>query len=184
MSNAYRILIVPGYTNSGPEHWQTLWEADDPSLVRVQQRDWNWPDGAEWSAAIDAAVRASDVPAVLVGHSCGSIAIAHFGARYATPIAGAVIVAPTDVEMPHLNDEIRAAGPVPRTRLPFPSLVIASDDDPYCSPERTREFANAWGSDVTFIGSRGHINSSSGLGNWPEGRRIVREFCERLALVH
>ena len=59
--------------------------------------------------------------------------------------------------------------PVPRERLPFPSMLLASADDPYCRPERARHFAAAWGSELVEVGPAGHINAESGHGPWPDG---------------
>jgi hypothetical protein len=47
------ILMIPGYTNSGPEHWRTLWESRLPSTRRVHQRELNRPDRREWICAVD-----------------------------------------------------------------------------------------------------------------------------------
>jgi uncharacterized protein len=33
------VLILPGLDNSGPEHWQTHWQKQNPHFVRVEQRD-------------------------------------------------------------------------------------------------------------------------------------------------
>lgn len=37
------ILIVPGYGNSGPEHWQSRWQQRIPSARRVEQKEWAKP---------------------------------------------------------------------------------------------------------------------------------------------
>jgi len=62
---------------------------------------------------------------------------------------------------------------VPRSRLPFQSIYLASQDDPYCSLVRAREFAQHWGSEFVNIGPRGHINADSGLGDWEAGHKLV-----------
>jgi predicted alpha/beta hydrolase family esterase len=64
--------------------------------------------------------------------------------------------------------------------LPFPSVVVASTDDPYASIERSRAFARAWGSQLTEIGNAGHINADTGYGAWPEGERMLEAFCSTL----
>ena len=47
------MLILPGYDNSGPEHWQSLWEKAHPEYRRVQQRSWTAPVCDDWVAALD-----------------------------------------------------------------------------------------------------------------------------------
>lgn len=104
----------------------------------------------------------------------------HAAARVGARIAGAFLVAPADVEQAPGLEELRGFGPVPRVRLPFPSCVIASTDDPYLKAERAVEFAQAWGADLRLAGPAGHLNTASGLGHWPEGRAWLAEFSRRL----
>jgi predicted alpha/beta hydrolase family esterase len=125
---------------------------------------------------IEAAVRAHGEDSVLVGHSCGSIAIAHWAAQTRWKIAGAVLVAPSDVELASFPAEAVGFAPVPLRCLPFRTLVIASSTDPYMSMERAERFAAAWGAQLVNIGAAGHINTSTGYGPWPEGLRLLQDF--------
>jgi predicted alpha/beta hydrolase family esterase len=56
--------------------------------------------------------------------------------------------------------------------------VVASTDDLYVALERAEEFARAWGSELVNIGPAGHVNSASGMGDWPMGFALL----ERLRL--
>lgn len=169
-----RYLILPGLGNSGPQHWQSVWEAADADFLRVEQKDWDNPSRADWIIAITAAVRANP-GAVLVAHSLACAALAHTVAAHPDlPIAGALLVAPADVDSPaHTPDEVRSFAPMPMNRLRFPALVVASSDDPYVSLERAKAFAVAWGADFHGIGAFGHINSASNLGDWPTGKQLL-----------
>jgi hypothetical protein len=69
---------------------------------------------------------------------------------------------------------------MPMGRLPFPSLVVASVNDQYVSPERAKTFASSWGSEIVFLGNAGHINGDAGYGPWPEGEKMLLEFCHRI----
>ncbi|MGF1428078.1 RBBP9/YdeN family alpha/beta hydrolase [Kitasatospora sp. LaBMicrA B282] len=71
---------------------------------------------------------------------------------------------------------LKAFGPIPLTPLPFPSIVVASSDDPYAGIERSRAFAAGWGSRLVEVGALGHVNSESGLGDWPQGRELLAEL--------
>lgn len=178
---AWNLLTIPGYTNSGPDHWQSHWERLHRAIRRVEQRDWDRPEPAEWAAALDAAIDpTAATSSVLIGHSCGSIAVAHWAARYGRSVAGAFLVAPSDVERMGVTPALHAFGPIPMRRLPFPTLVVASENDPYCTPERAATFARAWGSRLVLIGPAGHINTASGHGPWPEGQALLRDFCTEL----
>ena len=174
-SSTMRTLIVPGLGGSGPEHWQSHWEHVDPMATRVQQRDWDFPVRSQWLKKLAGAV-ANAPGAILVGHSLGCALIAHLAWEYRDlDIAGALLVAPADVEFCEAT-RLREFAPLPLYRLPFRSVVVASSDDPYVAIYRARAFAVAWGSRFVNIGARGHINVASGVGPWPAGEMILREL--------
>jgi predicted alpha/beta hydrolase family esterase len=174
------VLVLPGYGDSGPRHWQSRWEAADPTWRRVVQRDWVRPTLAEWLPALDHAIAGCERPPILVGHSLGCMLVAHWARSARRPVAAALLVAPVDVEVVVLiDDNVASFTPVPLAPLPFRSVVVASTDDPYVSPERAEAFARAWGSRFVSIGAAGHINADSGYGEWPEGRRLLDELRER-----
>lgn len=173
--NASTVLVLPGYANSGPGHWQTRWEAVDSVFVRAQMPDWNHPVCEAWCDALDAAVRAADGPVLFAAHSLGCLTAVHWAARHATEtqrakVAGALLVAVPEPGAPAFPDDALGYDDVPLVRLPFPTRVVASSNDPYCSLAFARRCAQAWGSRFVDVGERGHINADSGLGDWPEGR--------------
>ncbi|MER6400419.1 alpha/beta hydrolase [Kitasatospora sp. NPDC001603] len=182
MSDRTSYLVLPGYQSSGPAHWQTRWEEADPAAFRrVQQEDWDFPEPDAWVAALDAAIAtaAADGPVVLVAHSLGCVAVARWAASAAAgrtaAVRGAMLVAPADID----NADVPAlAGfrPVTLERLPFPSLVVSSTDDPWVTPERARAFAEAWGARYVEPGAHGHLNADSGLGDWPDGRKLLAQL--------
>lgn len=177
----YEVLTLPGLWNSGPQHWQTLWEARHPAWRRVLHRDWNTPACAEWVAELDAAIGQCERPPVLAAHSLSCATVAHWAASGSRlKIAGAFLVAPSDTEGPNYPPEPTGFAPMPLQALPFPSIVVASADDIYVSMDRARRFAQAWGSRLVEIGPAGHINGASGYGPWPEGERLLLEFCAGL----
>jgi prephenate dehydrogenase len=179
---AATVLVLPGWQNSGPRHWQTLWEQQNPIFLRVQQRDWEYPHREWWLERITAEVKQSPPPIVFAAHSLGCIALAHWCKTVApgelAKIKGALLVAPADVDSKDAPKALKDFSPVPRDLLPFPSIVVASSNDPYVTLARAREFARAWGSRFVDIGAVGHINGESGLGDWPEGKRLLRHLVE------
>lgn len=170
------VLILPGYLDSGPHHWQSHWERDHPEYRRVQQRDWEAPVRAEWVATLDAAIAAAGAPPVLVAHSLGCITIAHWAAAHARPVRSALLVAPADIEQPEFTAVFASFAPIPLAPLPFPTIVVAGDDDAYCALARSEEFAAAWGSRFVNLGPAGHINTDAGYGPWPQGERLLAEL--------
>jgi predicted alpha/beta hydrolase family esterase len=175
------ILMVSGLWDSGPQHWQSHWERKHPGWKRVPHRDFNNPVRAEWVAELDAAIAECQGAPLLVAHSLGCMLVAQW-ARSGSPhkVAGAFLVAPSDVEAP--SYPVSAAGfvPIPMERLPFPSTIVASTNDEFVALERSRAFARGWGGRLVEIGDAGHINGDAGYGEWPEGERMLLDFCAGL----
>lgn len=172
------ILLIPGYGDSGPGHWQSLWEANLRYAKRVQMPNWHFPHRADWVEALDTAIReaSQEAPPVLVAHALGCIAVAHWARSYQRPIHAALLVAPMDVERKHTLEAVKDFAPIPLFGLPFPSHVVASSNDPYTSLERSRELADAWDSQFTDLGPRGHIDGASGFGEWPRGEAFLQDL--------
>ena len=59
------VLVLPGWQNSGPQHWQSLWE-QRYGYVRVDQHDWDKPRRGDWVARLEEVLLTRDEPAVLV----------------------------------------------------------------------------------------------------------------------
>lgn len=169
------ILLVPGFNGSGPDHWQTLWQFQRQDCNRVEQASWHDPEPDQWTAAIDMAAAQLSGHIVLVAHSLGCATVAHWAtrSRNVARIAGALLVAPCDVERACLPGAIRRFAPLPRQALPFRSTVVASSNDPHAALPRARGFAGDWGSAFIDAGALGHINAASGLGAWPFGQVLL-----------
>lgn len=175
------ILIIPGYTNSGPDHWQTRWEEKLSSARRVEQAEWSKPVLADWKANLVAAVNEATKPVVLVAHSLGVATAVQAVPEFRTKVAGAFFVAPPDVANPQVRPKhLMTFGPYPREPLPFPSITVASRNDPFCAFEVAEDIAGAWGSLFIDAGERGHINAESGHGPWPEGTLTFAKFVSQL----
>jgi predicted alpha/beta hydrolase family esterase len=175
------VLMIPGFGGSEPDHWQSRWHAKLSTARRVEQADWERADRSAWTGAIEAAVEASRRPAILVAHSLGVFAVAHAASRLGGKVAGAFLVGPSDWERPNLLPGVEHDfAPVPLAPLPFPSVLVASRNDPYCEMQRASDFAEAWGSEFVDAGDAGHINVASGHGPWPEGLMKFAGFLSKL----
>ncbi len=83
------ILIIPGYTNSGPDHWQTRWENKLSTARRVQQAEWSKPVREDWIGEVVKAANAATRPIVLVAHSLGVATAVHAVPHIQHKVAGA-----------------------------------------------------------------------------------------------
>lgn len=140
------------------------WAREDPAVRWAAE-----PTGPpyvpdEAVAALHAAVTADDEPAVLVAHSAGCLTVAFWAARHTGPVAAALLVTPPQVE---------AFGAIPRTPLPFRSIVVGSRNDPYTTVEQFEDFARDWGAELHDAGAVGHLDSATGFGPWPDGERLL-----------
>jgi predicted alpha/beta hydrolase family esterase len=176
-------LFVPGLRDHVPEHWQTLLAAKLPGSITVPPLEQHRLSCAARVAAIDRALAGIEGPVVLVAHSAGVIMVAHWAATHRRPIAGALLAAPADLETPlpagyPTMATLREHGwlPIPRQRLPFPSIVAASDNDPLAQHERVAELAEAWGSRRADVGAVGHLNPAAGFGEWPAAEGLLAEL--------
>jgi predicted alpha/beta hydrolase family esterase len=162
------VLIVPGLNDSCANHWQSWLESVLPNCVRVMQPDWENADLPSWSEAVrDAAARAAG-PVWIVAHSFGCLAAVHASARGDAQIAGALLVAPADPA------KFGASFALPKTDLPFRTILIGSENDPWMSIGSARRWARFWGAAFVNAGPAGHINAASGYGAWPEGLRFFK----------
>jgi len=171
------VLILPGLDNSGPGHWQTLWEARH-GYVRVEQHAWARPLRGDWVARLEDMVLGRDEPAVLVAHSLGCQLASAWAARSRNThrVKAALLVAPADVEQPRFRELISTWSPLDLQTLPFRSVLVASRDDPNCAFERARLFAHTWGAQFMDYRDCGHINADSGLSSWPEGHVLLQDL--------
>ena len=171
-----QLIVLPGIGGSGRAHWQSLWQAGDPSIRRFRPADWDRPDLSDWIAALDREVEHAAEPPILVAHSLACLLVAHWAAKGGRTVRGAFLVAVPDPESAAFPDEARGFAAVPPGPLPFPSLVVASTNDPYGTLESVAARAADWGSRVEIAGALGHINGQSGLGDWPAGRALLAGF--------
>jgi predicted alpha/beta hydrolase family esterase len=170
------ILIVPGYRDSGPGHWQTLFEAEFLGTRRVAMPSFDRPVLHEWVGSLEEAVAACAEPPVLVAHSLGCIAVAHWATATAQAVHGAFLVAPCDVEKVSGLESLRDFAPIPVEPLPFPALVVVSTDDPFLDVIRGHSLAFSWGARLHQIERCGHVNVESGFGAWPDGQALLGEL--------
>jgi len=172
------ILIIPGLGDSGEKHWQTHWLKKFEHSVKVYQDNWDEPILDDWLTKLNETIENVNGKIVLVAHSLAVSLVAHWVEKHeSTKIVGALLVAPADVDSPaHTPDIIRNFAPIPLSKLPFPTTVVASENDNYVTLTRAKFFADNWGSSFKNIGRKGHINSDTNLEYWEEGQIFLEEI--------
>lgn len=172
-----RVLLLPGWLDSGPGHWQTRWQALH-GFERLQQADWVWPQRGDWMARLDEALLEDARPTALVAHSLGCHLVAAWAAhsQRVGQVRAALLVAPPDLDRADLPPQLSGWRPTLRQPLPLTALLAYSDDDPFASPEASLQLAADWAVAGWALGPCGHVNAESGLGDWPEGRQRLADL--------
>lgn len=169
-------LIVPGFTNSGPEHWQTFIQRKYGNVVRVEQDDWNRPS-ADWVEKLAQTINETEGDIVLLGHSCGAVAVSQWAIAHSVDrVKALVLVAPADVDAQEAIEPIRQQRPLPTKNLGYKSLLIHSDNDEHLDESRACELASQWGCKAYLITGGGHLHTAAGYGEWLEGERLIENF--------
>ena len=176
-----KILILPGWQDSKQQHWQSIWLKKYPNAIKVFQDNWMYPRKHEWVKTLDEYIKnESNNSIILVGHSLACATIAHWSKEYfsknSTKIIGALLVSPADVDRPDFPKEIKGFSPMPLEPLNFNTIVVGSEDDPYVNIDRSKYFAQCWKAKLVNIGPRGHINVDAGLGDWPDGEKLLQQL--------
>ena len=138
LASRFDFVLVPGFKDSGTEHWQSFWQRRTSVFQRITQRRWDEPDIEHWIHAIVRLLAAGDRPAVLVGHSLGALASACVASDGQPRVAGLMLVAPAE------PTRFEAEARVPERNLGVPTLVVASEDDPVMSLYRAKHWAQVW----------------------------------------
>jgi len=186
-AQAPTVLIVPGLRDHVDAHWQTLLgahlKASGREVRTVPPMGRTDLDCAARVEAIEREAQSIDGPLVLVAHSGGCVMVAHWARQTRRVVQGALMATPPDFEeaMPEgypTLEELRAGGwlPVPRERLPFPSIVAASRNDPLGAFDSIAQLAEGWGSRLVDLGEVGHLNPASGFGEWRRAEQFIDEL--------
>ena len=167
------------------EYWQDHWQRSRIDCLGVDIGASGHPDRNSWVARLDRALHRIDAPVVLVGHGLGALAIAAWvellGQEIETQVAGAILVGPCDPSEAADDPHIQAFSPLPATVFPFPALVVASDDDPRVSIDRSFSIARQWGAGFARFGGCGDFRS---LGRWAQGDALLDRFLDLIEPGH
>jgi hypothetical protein len=177
MSFNSTIFILPGLGNSDEQHWQSIWEKENPAFIRINQQDWEMPHCSDWIAVVDQHIQQyKPEQVIVVGHNLACVTVACWAEKYQRKVKGALLVAPSDVEADTYPPGTTGFEPMTLNPLSFPSIVVASSNDYYVTPDRAAYFARQWGSDLINIGEAGHINVAAGFGPWDFGLTLLKKL--------
>ena len=173
------LVIIPGRNNSGPQHWQSLWQKRTPDALRIAPTTWAIPELNDWMGALESTLRASPSPPILVGHSIGSLLAICWGQhRNTSRIKGMFLVAPPDFRREGFSvPTFRNISEIP---IPHPTLIVASETDPHCHIDIAKHMATAWGAGFISVGDRGHISTELQNGAWEEGWYLLEAFAAEI----
>jgi predicted alpha/beta hydrolase family esterase len=183
MAESTVVVFVPGLRDHVDDHWQTLLAARLQRTACVPRLGKHVLSIATWARALEDTLAAIEGPVYLAAHSAGALIVAQWAREYRRPIAGALLATPPDLgaplPAPYPSLETFAVNgwlPVPRTRLPFPSIVAASRNDPIGDFDRVSALAAGWGATLYDAGHVGHLNGASGFGEWPQAPGLLQSL--------
>ncbi|KAA2266170.1 hypothetical protein F0L68_03385 [Solihabitans fulvus] len=179
MSSLPYVIVLHGFTGSGPEHWQS-WAAGE--LARAggaveypQFTDPDRPDRATWLAELTEHLAAAptEVERVVLAHSLGAHLWLHHAAGEFDPalrVDRVLLVAPPG---PTWEDpDVVGWQPLPLDptglrRAAGSTRLVTGDDDPYCAVAEATAMAEALFIDHDVVPGGAHLNIVAGYGPWP-----------------
>lgn len=171
------VLLVPGLEGSGPRHWQRRWAEEIDHCEVAELGGWSVPHRNTWINRLNLAIHRANRPVIIVAHSLGCILTAWWSkfeqSSWANPVVGALLVAPPEVDFFPRDERLTGFAPTPVDSLPFPSILVGSQNDPWIGFDTAKHLARQWGSEFVDAGRAGHINADSGLGSWSEGKALL-----------
>lgn len=187
------IVILANPLKLQADNWYCRW-ADKLETAHILPLD---NDSTSWTKQIiDYSNNQATKPLIFIAHSVTILAFLMAVKSITKPIKGAFLVAPFEhclqIE-PNLqtgahlyeSSQLQQAESsqlmlADLGRLNFPSLVLNSSDNPYCSITSSEELATTLGSLFINCGEQGILDTTSGHGPWPEGLLVFSQFLAKL----
>jgi predicted alpha/beta hydrolase family esterase len=174
-------LLLHGWQNHRPEgHWQRWLSCRLTALGHhvsyPQLPDPDEPDRTRWLDTLHREL--ADLPdgeRVVVCHSLACLLWLHAIARYGGEIRvdRVLLAAPPSPAVVEYHREIAtfAAPPVSAAQVTAAasrgSLIVAGDDDPYCSEGAAAAYGRPLGITTRIVSGGGHLDMVAGYGPWP-----------------
>ncbi len=143
-----------------------------PNIVFSSERE-------DWIQGIENTVSKIEGDIILVGHSCGAVAITQWALTYDTrKVKGALLVAPADVDSDSAIPPIHVQRPLPKRILPFATKLIYSDNDEHSTLTRSEKMGKDWGSELIMVQGASHFHTEAGFGEWPDAEKWISQLSE------
>ena len=169
-------LILAGIYNSGSDHWQSHWLNSDHRFSKLEHSSWDFPDRKVWVNELEEKILSLGSNTVLVAHSLACLMVVHWASQNKLRVQGALLVSVPDPDGENFPKDAKNFGDLPDSPLPFPSIVVSSDNDPYGTSAFMSSCATNWGSQFVGLNGLGHINADSKLGDWSLGKELLRKI--------
>ncbi|WP_022683837.1 RBBP9/YdeN family alpha/beta hydrolase [Sphingobium bisphenolivorans] len=176
---SYTVLTLAGREQPGPEHWLRRWEEELANCHSVSMGFWRHPRLESWVHALHEAISRSERPVIVVARGLACYAVSNLASEAGSSVekvAGALLVAPPDLDRASADPGFASFRSVSQSPLPFPSIVVASRDDPRMSFDGALSLAQRWGSRWTDGGRIGSASGMAGMENWTFGQDLVRQL--------
>ena len=155
------ILALPGATPLDDAHWIGRWTRRLSTALPV-------PAGDGGDDPLPRLIEGAPGPVVALAYHEGIERLVAHADEY--PVRAAFMVGPRGGTS--MEERIEP--------LPFPSILVASRDDPLCPFETAEAMGARWGSLFVDAGEAGELGSASGRGPWPEGLLTFARFLSQL----
>lgn len=143
------ILLVPG-TPIVEGHWMNRWLAWSEHCHIVELGLWEEPHRNTWVNKLNLVIRRADRPVIVVTDDIAALALAWWVefeiAQQESPVVGALIVNPPNVDLPGVDSRLARFGAIPRQELPFTSFLVSDLEGSVAHQRALMRLAQDWGS--------------------------------------
>jgi predicted alpha/beta hydrolase family esterase len=166
------IVLVPDLGGIPPGHWLGEWQAAMPATVRLSAHAPSARHCAAWIQGIENAVRSAGPGATLVAHGLGCLAVAQWARVSRQSVHAALMVSVPDPGHPGFPKQTQGFVPVPRSVLPFRTMLVATETDGDWQHALAR--ADDW--DASFVVVGRILDPGPVRQTWPEGWALLENL--------
>jgi uncharacterized protein len=171
MMNESNIVIVPDHGGVDARHWLAHWRSNYPRVMRLAGHDTHELSCRKWVRGIDEAVAACGPHTTIVAHGLGCLAVAHWAQISTRPIDAAMLVSVSDPASERFPKNASGFRPVPRSVLPFRTLIVATETDG--DYRHALDRAHEWDASLVVVGRISHDTHPQARQTWDEGLNLL-----------
>lgn len=152
------VLLVPG-TPLTERHWMKHWLTRSDHCHLLELGLWDEPHRNTWVNKLNLAIRRADRPVVVVTDEIAALALAWWvefeAVDQESPVLGALIVNPPNVDLPGNDRRLERFGAIPRDELPFASFMVSDLEGSIEHQRALMRLARDWGACPVFDETQG-----------------------------